>query len=160
MGRGKIKGDNTSNPPESPFTKGGNDRFLLNKTIHMFPHGDTSFLPNIMTQAFSKGDTPLASPVSRGYTPRAPQNGVGVEFRQGTFSPYGRAFLSRGVFFTLAADQYRELKRGCAPLTISSPSPLGKGIQGMGPSLPNTRNERSEGIFIIDYLCPRRWRKV
>jgi len=30
-----------------------------------------------------------------------------------------------------------ELKRGAAPLTIFSPSPEGKGIQGIGPSLSN-----------------------
>jgi hypothetical protein len=29
----------------------------------------------------------------------------------------------------------REVKRGTAPLSYSSPSPLGKGIKGMGPSL-------------------------
>jgi hypothetical protein len=39
-----------------------------------------------------------------------------------------------------------ELKRGEAPLTISSPSPLGKGIQGMGPLLPDSACEEYKSI--------------
>jgi len=31
----------------------------------------------------------------------------------------------------------RELKRGCAPLSVSSPSLEGKGINEIGPPLPN-----------------------
>ena len=36
-----------------------------------------------------------------------------------------------------------ELKRGAAPLSLLSPSPLGKGIKGIGPALP----DRAESLY-------------
>ena len=59
-----------------------------------------------------------------------------------------------------------EYKRGCTSLIISSPSPLGKGTKGMGPSPPNRvrevdirecRGGNKRTTLCIDRVCPEEY---
>jgi hypothetical protein len=53
----------------------------------------------------NQGGVPLGIPLQKGFHPSwTPQNGEEVSSCASTFAPYGRAFLSGRIFFTLAAE--------------------------------------------------------
>ena len=85
-------------------------------------------------------------PCSKGITPLwTPQNGEWVSSWVKVFAPKREperlclqtVLIGSSREAGLPNTVERELKRDAGPLTTSSPSPLAKGIQGIGQLLPN-----------------------
>ena len=73
----------------------------------------------------------MESPVSRGSTPRAPQNGVRAVLRQGSFSPYkeGETIWREG---NTPKHPYGGVIEGHSPSYYILPFPSGEGDTGDG----------------------------
>ncbi len=86
---------------------------------------------------------PPWNPPSRGVTPLwTPQNGVRAGSQAGVFAPLTEP-EAEGVNSLSLEWGFQALmkgvKEGHSPsLSMSSPSPLGKGAKGIGPAQPNT----------------------